>query len=74
VHDWRDWATLWEKTRLRLAEDTSGMKPRRWTGQEEPCAGREADPATQGERLRHLLRRNGDVIPGARLYITASAR
>jgi phytanoyl-CoA hydroxylase len=38
VHDWRDWATLWEKTRLRLAEDTSGMKPRRWTGQEEPCA------------------------------------
>jgi ectoine hydroxylase-related dioxygenase (phytanoyl-CoA dioxygenase family) len=38
VHDWRDWATLWEKTRLRLAEDTSGMKPRRWTGQEEACA------------------------------------
>jgi hypothetical protein len=38
VHDWRDWAALWETTRQRLAEDASGMKPRRWTGTEEACA------------------------------------
>ena len=38
IHDWRDWAALWEATRLHLAEDTSGMKPRRWTGTEEACA------------------------------------
>ena len=38
VHDWRVWADLWEATRLHLADDTSGMKPRRWTGTEEACA------------------------------------
>jgi hypothetical protein len=38
IHDWREWARLWDETRTRLANDPTAMKPRRWTGTEPQCA------------------------------------
>jgi phytanoyl-CoA hydroxylase len=38
VTDWRDWATLWQDTRSRLAAMDKVDKFTRWTGEEPVCA------------------------------------
>ena len=38
VHDWRQWAALWQGVRDHLAQHPEDMKPRRWKGTEAVCA------------------------------------
>jgi hypothetical protein len=38
VHDWREWAALWQGVRDHLAQHPEDMKPRRWKGTEAVCA------------------------------------
>jgi phytanoyl-CoA hydroxylase len=38
LHDWREWARLWEVAREAVVADPTSVKPRRWTGTEAVCA------------------------------------